>query len=223
MHRFRFAPAAAGALTLVVLMLAAAPAWAHEHRPVGDYELTVGWQSEPTYAGYLNGVQLTIKDRAGKPVASLGEPATLKVQVTSGSATTDPLPFEAAFGSPGEFDSPIIPTRPGVYTFRIFGTINGAAVDEKFTSSDATFESVREPSEIQFPAKDPSIGQLATSVQQLTPRVDAAVKAQAAAVKGAKDAKDAKDKASTATTIAIIALALGAVGVVFGVRARRRA
>lgn len=219
MQRFRIS--AAGAAALLVLA-GAAPASAHEHRQVGAYALTVGWQSEPTYAGYLNGVQLTIKDSSGKAVASLGDPPTLRLEVSSGNAKSDPLQFTASDENPGEYDSAIIPTRPGVYSFHIFGTINGAAVDETFTSSDTTFDAVREPSAVQFPVKEPSIGQLATSVQQLGPRVDAAVAASKAQAAVAKDAKNAKDRASTATTIAVVAALLGLVGLAVGVTARRR-
>ncbi|MCU1463074.1 MAG: hypothetical protein JWO37_3149 [Acidimicrobiales bacterium] len=226
MKRFRIAAASA----VVLLFLgAASPAWAHDHRRVGAYDFTVGWISEPTYAGFPNAVQLIVKDAAGKPIDDLGSPPTLKVEVGTGTQKSDPLAFKASFdpdtgfGTHGEFDSEIIPTRPGVYTFRIFGTINGQAVNETFTSSDTTFDSVREPAEVEFPTKDPSTGQLATSIQQLTPRVDTAV---AAAKTQAKAAKNAKDKASTATTLAIVALVagvvLGGAGLVTGLGARRR-
>ncbi|HKV44288.1 MAG TPA: hypothetical protein VJT32_06375, partial [bacterium] len=42
--------------------------FAHEHRKAGGYEMTVGWAGEPSFAGLENGVQLLLKDPAGKPV-----------------------------------------------------------------------------------------------------------------------------------------------------------
>src|SRR5260221_7981161 len=110
MHRFRFA--AAGAVVLLVLG-AANPASAHEHRHVGAYELTVGWQNEPTYAGYPNAVIVLIKDASGKPVDDIGDPPSLKVEVSTGTQKSDPLAFKASFdadtgfGTHGEFDSEI--------------------------------------------------------------------------------------------------------------------
>ena len=44
----------------------------------------------------------------------------------------------------------------GVYTFRFVGTVKGQAIDETFTSSDTTFESPEETTEIEFPVKDPA-------------------------------------------------------------------
>ena len=219
MHRSRIAAAAAVA---AVVLGAASPASAHEHRTVGRYELEVGWASEPTYAGVQNAVQVTITDTKGTPVDDLGDPG-LTVTVSTGTATSDPLSLGLSFdpdsseGTHGQFLAAVIPTRPGEYTFRVTGSIKGQAVDEKFTSGDTTFDPVKEPRDIEFPAKDPSAGELATSVQRLSPRVDNAVAA----------AKDAKDKASTATTLAIVALvvgvAIGGAGLVIGLGARRRA
>lgn len=219
MHRLRIA--GAGALFLLVAG-SASPAWAHEHRHVGSYEFTVGWHNEPTYAGYPNAVTLLIKDAAGKPVDDIGDPPTLKVEVTTGNQKSDPLTLtpsfdpDTGFGNHGEFDGELLPTRAGVYTFRIFGTLNGQNVDEKFTSSDTTFDSPKAPTDIEFPVKDPTVGELATNIQQSAPRIDRAAAA----------AKSAKDKASSAGTLAVVALIVGAViggaGLVSRMTARRR-
>src|SRR5712692_2143629 len=52
---------AAGALSIgaLLLFLTAAPAFAHEQRTVGSFQITVGWLHEPSYAGIENAVQLT--------------------------------------------------------------------------------------------------------------------------------------------------------------------
>ncbi len=52
---------------VAVLLAVAAPAFAHEVRKVGAYQLTVGWQHEPVYAGTENGVQVFVHDASGKP------------------------------------------------------------------------------------------------------------------------------------------------------------
>jgi hypothetical protein len=220
MHRYRIA--AAGAAALLFVLATAGPAIAHEERTVGAYKLAVGWQAEPAYAGFPNAVQVFVTDANGSPVADLGNPPSIKVEVTTGTQKSDPFVFKPSFdpdrgfGTKGEFDAPILPTRPGVYTFRVFGTVNGRAVDAKFTSSDTTFNSVQEPANVEFPVKDPSPGQLATNIERISPRVDAA----------ATTAKSAKDKASSANTLAVVALVVGVVlggaGLATGLAARRR-
>lgn len=228
MSRARWRALAGGAA--VVVFLSPAAAMAHEQRQVGAIGFTVGWQHEPTYAGSENAIQLFLKDAKGQPIDDLGDPPTLEVQVTTGNQTSNPLTLEPSFdedtglGTKGEFDAAIIPTRPGDYTFHFTGTVNGQKIDEKFTSSDTTFDAVHEPTAAEFPAKDPSTGDLATNLDRLNPRVDNAV---TVANNGKKAASSASDKASTAQTLAIVALVLavllGGSGLLLGLKARRRA
>jgi hypothetical protein len=212
--------AAAATVVSVLLALGAAPAAAHVGKTVGAYQLEVGWAHEPTYAGVENAVQLFVHDAAGKPLDDIGD--GLKVQVIFSGQTSDPLALEPSFdpdtglGTHGEFDAAMVPTRPGTYTFHFIGDINGQKVDESFTSSDQTFDSVKDPAAIEFPAKDPTLGALGQSVQRLVPRVGAAQ----------QRASSAKSSASTATTLAVVALAVGVVlggaGVLLALGARRR-
>jgi hypothetical protein len=228
MSRARWRTLVGGAAVLV--FLAPAAAFAHEQRQVGGLQFTVGWQHEPTYAGTENAVQLFLKDAKDKPIDDLGDPPTLQVQVSTGNQTSDPLPLVPSFdedtglGTHGEFDAAIIPTRPGDYTFHFTGTVNGQKIDEKFTSSEKTFDPVKEPTAVEFPAKDPSAGDLATNVDRLNPRVDNAVTLANASKKAASSAAD---KASTSQTLGILAIVaaivLGGGGLLAGLRARRRA
>jgi hypothetical protein len=217
--------ARAGAATSAVcllLCLSALPAAAHEVRTVGAYQFTVGWQHEPTYVGELNAVQLFLHDSQGKPIEDIGSPPTLQLTVATGSQTSAPLELRASWdpdtqlGMHGEFDASLIPETPGTYTFRFTGTLNGQKIDQSFTSSDSTFDSVVSPSAIQFPTEAPSAVDLGASVGRLEPRVDGA----------ASTAHSAHNDASTATTLAIVALVVGVVvggaGVLIGLGARRR-
>jgi hypothetical protein len=221
-------PGVVVAVGIVACLVSATPAFAHEVRPVGADELTVGWAHEPTYAGIQNAVQLFVKDAKGHPIDDLGDPPTLKIEISSGTQTSDPLELAPSFdadtglGTHGEFDAAVIPTAPGDYTFHFTGTINGQKIDEKFTSSDKTFDTVKEPTEVEFPAKPPSVGQLATNLDRLNPRVDSAVSSAQSAQQAAKSAKD---KAGAATVLAVVALIVGAVLAGFGIfkgRAGRR-
>lgn len=169
----RLAPSIA---SLVVLLIPFAGVFAHEHRQVGGYAITVGWVEEPPYTGFKNGVQIRLADRTGKPVLDLGD--TLKVEIHYGTQKTEATALVPAFGEkvarPGEYWAPLIPTRPGTYTFHLIGTINGQRVDESFTASERTFDLVREPSEIEFPARDPTRAELAARIERMGPRLDRA-------------------------------------------------
>src|SRR5437588_1168095 len=72
----------------------AAPAFAHEESTVGKLKFTVGWGSEPTYAGFENSVQLILADAKGKPITDLGD--SLKLEVIFGTQTVA-LPLETTF------------------------------------------------------------------------------------------------------------------------------
>jgi hypothetical protein len=206
----------AAAAAIVFAVAAAWPAAAHEQRQVGAYQLTVGWAHEPAYTGVENAVQVFVKDAKGNPVDDLGDPPTLRLNISTGSLTSDPLELKASFdpdtgfGTHGEFDAAVIPTAPGDYTFHLTGSINGQAVDERFTSSDKTFDPVKDPTEAEFPAKPPTAGQLAANVGRLNARV-AAARAKA-------------DSAKALSTVAVaLAVVFGGLGIAFGLTARRRA
>lgn len=207
----RLAAAALGTALLVGPL--AGSALAHERRTVGPVQMVVGWANEPAYAGFLNAVQLRVSDDAG-PITDVGD--ALKVEVTFGDQKIGPLAMAAAFGSPGEYRSAMVPTRPGTYTFRFVGTVKGQQIDQSFTSSERTFDSPKETADIEFPVKDPSRGQLASRVDRIEPRVDQVRSAVES------DVDDAKSAASWATALAVVGLLVGLAGVAFGVSARRR-
>ncbi len=194
--------------TVLLALLMAGPALAHERRSDGDVQFVVGWAVEPTYTGFLNGVSVRLADAAG-PIADVGD--GLKVEVLSGDQKVGPLAVEGVFGSPGEYEAPLVPTRPGPYTFHFVGTVKGQTIDQSFTSSDTTFDSPKSAADIEFPAKDPSRAELATLVDRQTPRLTSA----------ASTADDAKSAAGTATILAVVGLVLGLVGVVLGAVAWR--
>ncbi len=107
-----------GGLAAAFVLALSAPAFAHEERTVGAYQIVVGWGDEPAYAGQKNSVQLILATKAGKPVLNLGD--SLKVEVVFGEQQME-LSFEPAFdveegfGTPGDYRAWIIPTTPGTY------------------------------------------------------------------------------------------------------------
>jgi len=64
----------------------------------------------------------------------------------------------------GEYNAPLTPTVPGTISFRIFGNVNGTAVNETFTCGPTTFECVDPLTEIQFPTQAASSGDLQSAL-----------------------------------------------------------
>jgi hypothetical protein len=194
---------------VMMAMVTATPALAHEERTVGRYQFAVGFGDEPAYAGMKNSVQMFLHDADDKPVTDLGD--TLKVDVGFGGQTMtlsmEPFFEIGEFGIPGDYRAWFIPTRPGTYSFHFTGSIKGQKIDQTFTSGPTTFSDVEDPSSVEFPAKDPSVGQVAQKADRLSARVDAATAAAA----------ETKDAASTAKTIGYVGIAVGAMGLVIAV------
>jgi hypothetical protein len=202
--------AAVGLAGLLVAFTGAGPASAHEERTIGRYHVEVGFGDEPPYTGEKNSVQLLLHDASDKPVVDLGD--TLKVDITTGSSTDDAQKLSMTMqpnfevggdGIPGDYRAFFVPTAPGDYTFHFSGNIKGQKVDEKFTSSPTTFDAVQDPTQVEFPAKDPTTGQLSALVDRENSRLDAAL---------ADARKQARDEAGTARLIAIVGVVVGVLG-----------
>jgi hypothetical protein len=160
---------------IVLALLAGTSAAAHETRSVGGLKLTVGWGDEPAFSGFKNFVEVDVVDGAGRPVTDLGGGA-LSADVAFGDEHL-PLALVPARGEPGKFRAWLVPTRPGTYSFHVTGTINGQPIDMMSTCSETTFACVADVSDIQFPVKDPSAGQLADRINRELPRAEAAMTA----------------------------------------------
>jgi hypothetical protein len=150
----------------------------HEKRAAGQFALTIGWADEPAFTGFKNFVTVVIADSAGAPITDPA--ASLMVEVAFGEERLV-LPLRQAFQHAGEFRAALVPTRAGTYSFRITGTMKGQSIDTLSTCSDKTFDCVRDASDVQFPAKDPSPGQLSERVGRALPRAEGALEAAASA------------------------------------------
>lgn len=178
--------------TAFAVLLVGGSALAHEHRHVGDYELTVGFLVEPAIVEQPNGLDLRVATGEGddaEPVEGLEN--TLQAEIIHGDQRL-PLTIRARWGQPGAYTSDVIPTATGTYTFRIYGTINGTAIDESFVGGPNTFSEVAGRDTMNFPNQIGTLGEVQAS------------------------ADDASDSAGTAMTMAIIALLLGLLGLALG-------
>ena len=228
-HRLGIAGAVAGTLIITV----AGSTQAHVLKDFGTYSVALGWSVEPTYVGQINAVQVVIKDKGGKAVTDLAD-GDLKVVVSIGGqdsaalALTNKFDEDTGLGIPGDYEAPLIPTTSGDYTFHLTGSIHGQAVDETATSSDSTFNSAVEATDIQFPNKLPSLTEIATSLDRINTRLSAspapAPSIIAPAPSGDTGLADAVTAAQTTASQArdeaanarVVGLLVGAIGVILG-------
>jgi hypothetical protein len=226
----------AGAAVLTTIFTAAGvgTALGHVHEDIGEYAVELGWKVEPAYVGQPNAVQVAIRDQHDQPVNDLDLDA-LHVVVSTGSQTSPELGFEPGFdpeeleGPLGEYDAAIVPTAPGDYTFHISGTIHGQAVDITSTSSEETFDPVIGGGDIEFPAKLPTMAEVATHLDRIDQRISTlqtgagptAADLQAAQA-ATSEARTAADRAlAAASGVAIVAVAALLLAAWLFVRLRR--
>jgi len=193
----------AAVLAVLLVPLLVAPALAHEEHKVANYNVEVGFGTEPAYAGVTNSAQLIITNN-GKPVTNA---KGLKVAVSTGDAEAKQFPLEPFwsddFGQPGDYRAFFIPTAPGAYTFRVTGTLGGKKVDQSYTSGKDGFDEVTDPAEVQYPAAEPTGSQLTTRLDRETTRLNGAL---------AAERERAEDQVAGARRLATIGLVVGALG-----------
>lgn len=191
---------AAVAALVIAGLVCPGSALAHERREVAGYQFVVGFISEPALEGQKNGVDLRVS-KAEKPVEGLEK--TLQVEVTHlESGTKKTFALRTIFRDPGHYTADLIPTVAGQYRFRFFGTIEGRAIDETFTSGPETFSNITSTTDLLFPLA-------VAQPRELT-----------AGVRGATEAAElAADRADAARTLAIAGIAIGIAGLVIGLGA----
>ncbi len=205
---------------------------AHEGREVGEYRFVVGWIEEPTYEGLKNGVELRATKTGeavqtghgldaeddgaaqagghGEEVPAEGLEKTLQVEVTHvPSKASKVMNLRAVFNEPGHYAADLIPTAPGVYEFRVFGSAEGTPIDETFISrgGGGGFDDVRSPADLQFPERLPEVREIESAVRG----------AMSISQQAQDSALQADDGASAANTLAVAAMVLGVLGIATGV------
>ena len=154
------------------------------------------------------------EDHAAAPAPVTGLEDTLEVEVTHvASAQSTVMALAPLFGRPGAYTADFIPTQPGAYRFRFFGSIEGQPFDEVFESGANTFDAVQSRAAAQFPITLPSVRELEGVVRTSQASADEALEA----VAGVR-------------TIGIVGMVIGTVGLVtaagaiaLAIRTRRRA
>ena len=152
--------AAAPIMLLIALFIVPTSAFAHERRTIanGKYDVTVGWDQEPTYVGLKNAASIRIAQAGSNPAVPVtGAEKNLKVQIRQG-ATTKEFPLRAVFGQQGYYVADIVPTREGDYQWTFVGSINDDQVNEKFDTADGKFGGAEPLTGLEFPQALPDPG-----------------------------------------------------------------
>ena len=141
------------------------------------------------------------------PVEGLQD--TLQVEVTHvPTNVAKTVSLRTIFRDPGHYTSDMIPTAPGHYRFKFFGTIEGNAIDAVFDSRSGggQFSDMEAATDLVFPEAIPSGRELESAVRGVQASV---VQAQDAAI-------SADDSASSASLLGIIGIVLGGIGIATG-------
>jgi len=147
-------------IAAILLLSSVETTSAHEHRHVKmggkETEWVVGWYVEPAFVDQPNKVSLRVViEQEGQTIPVTGLEKFLRVEVTTGGKSVT-LDLRPAFRDPGHYVADIMPTVPGTYIFRFFGTVNGTSVNETFDCSQGHFDCVKPLSSIQFPETPPT-------------------------------------------------------------------
>ena len=129
-------------------LLTATMVFAHETQTVGEgeeqYNVSVGYSTEPPYTEERNGLALTIRTTNDEPVANLEN--SLEAELTAPTGETLPLELRAVHGQPGSYTDDFVLTEPGVYQLNITGFIGGTEVDLTYDLHDvAPLDDLRFP------------------------------------------------------------------------------
>jgi len=135
-------------VVFILLVINSQNAFAHEGITVGDYDLEIGWLTEPPITGQMNGIIVNVTTGDEEPVENV---SNLTVSVSYGGQSKALILQPLGEDTPGQFIAPILPAVQGQYTVHLGGKLGDTDV-----SADVDVEEVQSPVAIQFPIVDAS-------------------------------------------------------------------
>ena len=195
-----------GAVPLALLLCGSfvVPASAHTTVSAGPYEIEVGWDVEPPVVGLKNGIVFSLTEagesegaRSGVADGFRGLDATVKSGGLSKQLDVNAKP------RPGDYISPIIPTRTGSMSVLVQGEIRGTPVD-----IDVPIEDVEGTAVLDFPPRTSAgsgdIASLKAAMADLQRELESS-------------GGGAAEPAGPALDYAVFGMSLGAAGVILAV------
>lgn len=205
---------------LVALTLAVTPsASAHKttYSPDGKVKIVWGFLNEPAVSMTKNGLHLALSDNAtGAPITGA---ESLHAELKYAGADEERLlTLATQFNVPGAYTSVVTPSKPGLYTLHLKGTINGSEVDLEIPGS----HDVVAIEETYFPELEDTDGTaLVAQIDALTARISALeAKAQTQSNTPATLTPQPTGRADTALPAGIALAALGTVALALTMRRR---
>lgn len=122
-------------------------AFAHTTVEVEQYEIEVGWGTEPPVVGFRNDFVFQISEPGENPGLKVGIKNAFKnLQATAKFGGVTKVIDIGSDPRPGHYYSHVIPTKTGSYSIHLQGDINGVPVDE-----DIPVEDVESTAVLDFP------------------------------------------------------------------------
>ena len=198
--------------------------FAHTTIQVGKYDVEAGWGTEPPIVGLRNTVVMSVHERGeiegqytGISYAFRGVEATIFYGGESKAIAFNPDLV------PGEYYSPIIPTKTGTYLVHVTGDIRGVPVDIKIPIED-----VEHTAALAFPAVPVGAGSGPQGDSGIDPTDLVALKKAVRSLQGdvsdltsgvvTFEPRDVPDvDGSMAYNFAVLGLSMSAVAIVLGV------
>jgi hypothetical protein len=186
---------------LAASTLLAGTASAHERRTVAGFNFVVGWVTEPALLNQPNSVDLRITRASdGQPVTGAEKTLKVEIQMDGQKLAADLTP---RFNTPGAYNSNLVPTKTGSYTFVFTGNLEGTPINETFKAGPGTFGLIEQPK--GFPQSLPAIQDVAKSLDAVREG------------NGSTSASSTSDSGDTALIVAVVSLILGASGLGVGI------
>jgi hypothetical protein len=134
-------------IAIFSLFLSHQTAYAHESIIVGDYEIEIGWLSEPPVAGQMNGFEISVSNTSSGTAEPVEDISSLIITVSYGGQSKE-LTFEpVGETAPGQYEVAILPTVAGQYMLVFSGQLGDTLVE-----AHGEPEEVSPADSLQFPS-----------------------------------------------------------------------
>lgn len=136
--------------SLIALLFSAGlltQAFAHTTVEVEQYQIEIGWETEPPVVGFRNAFTIEISEPGENPGLKVGvKNAFRNLEATAKFGGATKLLNIDSDPRPGHYLSKVIPTQTGTYSVHLKGDLNGVPVD-----IDIPIEDVESTAVLDFP------------------------------------------------------------------------
>ncbi|MBM3910222.1 MAG: hypothetical protein FJ356_01065 [Thaumarchaeota archaeon] len=186
-------------------------AFGHKTVNIEQYEIIVGWGSEPPIVGLRNTITFQISEVESESVKFGVVNAFNNLQATAKSGGITKILDIKSEPRPGHYFSNIIPTKTGTIEIDLKGEINGIAVDVSVPIEDVESTAV-----LDFPPSTGSSGQDVNALKNAMSSLQQDVSDIKSKI-GNIDTDSANYNVEAAYNFGVFGLALGAAGIILAI------